>query len=351
MKINRVTTTIGDYCAAFDRDEIQVDRTYQRSPEVWPIPARSYLIETILKEFPIPKLAMHQDVDLRSKRAVKWVVDGQQRTMAIKGFYSNEFRLSPTLELEEARGQTYAELPSDLQQIFLSYVLTFDQFEAATEEDVREYFRRINSFTAPLNPEEQRHARYQGPMKWLIVSLAQRYGDRLVNLGVLRKNRAIRMADAKLIAEVVHALIHGVTTTSKTSLDKLYADNDKGDQVKDETKLRGALETGFDAVLLWPATHTTILMRTHVFYSLLLAAVRVRLAWPTLTGVAAAPKGPAPFAANAEENLLRLAAALDEPDEHPQFAEFAEASAEKTNVKAQREIRIRWLVRAMAGDL
>jgi len=188
-------------------------------------------------------------------------------------------------------------------------------------------------------------------MKWLVVGLAQRYGDRLVNLGVLRKNRVVRMGDAKLLSEIVHALLNGVTTTSKTSLDAMYAANDKGDQVKDESRIRAALETAFDSIPLWPAIHTTSLMRMNVFYSLLLATIRVRLAWPTLLPILGLPAAPAEFAANAEESLLQLAAALDEPDEHPRFADFTLASAEKTNVKAQREIRVRWLARAMLGDL
>jgi len=37
---------------------------------------------------------------------------------------------------------------------------------AATPAEVREVFRRINSYTVPLNSEEQRHATYQGPFKF-----------------------------------------------------------------------------------------------------------------------------------------------------------------------------------------
>src|SRR5687768_16101845 len=142
MKIITVTSSIGDYCAAFERNEIVVDTTYQRSPDVWPNPARSYLIETILKEFPVPKLAIHQATDVISRRSIKNVVDGQQRTMAILDFYRNELRLARALELTEAAGKTYEELPDNLKQVFLAYVLTFDQFEAAGDEVVREYFRR-----------------------------------------------------------------------------------------------------------------------------------------------------------------------------------------------------------------
>ena len=227
MKVNPVNMTVADYCAAIRRKEVVIDRSYQRSAEIRPDRARSYLIETVLKGFPIPKLTLHQRTDLRTKKTVKYVVDGQQRTKALSDFYDNILRLSRALETEGARNNRYEDLDEDLQQAFLTYRLDFDQFEAASEDDVREYFRRINSFTAPLTPEEQRHASFQGEMKWFIYDLASKYENPLINLGVIAKRGAIRMADAKLMAEIVSALLLGITTTSKRSLDKLYEDFDR----------------------------------------------------------------------------------------------------------------------------
>lgn len=351
MKINAVNLTVSDYSTLFERNEVQIDRTYQRSPDVWPNAARSYLIETILKGFPIPKLAIHQLTDLKSRRTIKYVVDGQQRTMAILDFYSDRLRLSGRLGLADAAGHTYSELPEELQQAFLGYQLNFDQFEAATDETVREYFRRINSFTAPLNAEEQRHARFQGPMKWFIVSLSQLYGDRFVDLRVLPKNRVIRMADSKLLAEIVHALLNGVSTTSKAVLDKMYETHDKGDRVDDETTIRDAVNEAVETILEWREIHPTSLTRMNVFYSLILAVIRVRFAWPTLRTLVVHPERPSEVAPGAVENLLALAAALDDPEAHPRYDEFVRAAAEKTNVKAQRETRVRWLVRALTDTL
>ncbi len=351
MKISETNLSIADYCGMFGRNEVVVDYAYQRSPKVWPDPVRSYLIETILKEYPIPKLALHQVTDLRSRQTIKRVVDGQQRTMAILDFYSGKLRLSRRLELDDAVNRTYAELPEDLQRAFLGYSLNFDQFENATDEEVREYFRRINSFTAPLNAEENRHARYQGAMKWFMVRMSQRFGNQFINLGVLPKNRVIRMGDVKLLAEIIHALLNGITTTSKTTLDAMYSKYDKGDQLPEESELSHALDAGFESILGWNAIRSTPLMRMNVFYSLFLATVRVRLAWPTLMSIITAPLDPTAFHPRAETNLLTLAAALDEPEDSPQYKELTDAAAEKTNVKASRETRTRWLVRALTNTL
>ncbi len=347
MKINRVTMSINDYCRAFERREVVIDKTYQRSHEVWPDAARSYLIETLLKDFPIPKLAIHQVTDIKSKKTIKKVVDGQQRSMAILDFYSDKLRLSRRLELDEARGRTYSELPDELAEAFLAYVLVFDQFESASEEDVREYFRRINSYTAPLNAEEERHARFQGPMKWLIVDLANTYGDVFVNLEVLRKRSAVRMADAKLLAEIIHALIYGVMTTSKTKLNAMYHEFDKGDEVKNEDEIREAIDEAVDEILAMPDIHSTALMKMNVFYSLVLAIIRVKRAWPTLLDLLDKPKKPSALGKKAVDNLLTLAEALEEPESFEDYEEFTDAAAERTNVKSQRETRIEWLAEAL----
>ncbi len=349
MKTNLVTMTVADYCSAFGRGEVVIDRDYQRSPSVWPALARSYLIETILKDFPVPKLALHQVTDLKSRQTIKYVVDGQQRTMAIRDFYEGELRLTRRLELTEAAGRTFSELSDELQQAFLSYPLVFDQFEAATDEHVREYFRRINSFTAPLNPEEQRHARFQGPMKWFVYGLSQRWGEALVSLSVLTSKQVVRMGDAKLIAELAHALVNGITTTSKSSLDSMYHAFDKGDTFENEDSMRAALDQAFTSVLSIREIHDTSLMRTHIFYSLVLALIAAHQNWPTLPfdGESSGVDARSSVSKEAVANLLALAAALDDPEVYSQYEEFTRASREKTNVQSQRLVRFQWLTEAL----
>lgn len=349
MKTNHVNMTVADYCSAFERNEVVIDRTYQRSPNVWPSLARSYLIETILKDFPIPKLALHQKTDLKSRRTIKFVVDGQQRTMAIWDFYADELRLGRRLELSEAAGHTYSELPEELRETFLSYVLVFDQFEGATDEDVREYFRRINSFTAPLNPEEQRHAQFQGPMKWFVYGLSERWGEALVGLGVLTSKSVVRMGDAKLMAETTHALLYGIKTTSKTTLNTMYREYDKGETFAEEDAIHSAMDQAFESILSMPGIHDTALMRTHIFYSLVLAVIAVQHNWRTLPKLdrSAGMGIGSSISETTVNNLLTLAAALEEPETHSAYTEFTRASQEKTNVESQRTTRVKWLIDAL----
>ena len=48
MKTVTTNYTVQDFISALERKEIRVNRDYQRSDEVWPDAARSYLIETVL---------------------------------------------------------------------------------------------------------------------------------------------------------------------------------------------------------------------------------------------------------------------------------------------------------------
>src|SRR5262245_51394389 len=113
--------TVADYCKAMEQREIVVNPEYQRSDKVWPDTAKSFLIETILLGFPIPKLSLHQKVDLKSRKTVKEIVDGQQRSRAILDFYQGALRLSRSLDTLSAVGRTYEELEEEQKASFLNY--------------------------------------------------------------------------------------------------------------------------------------------------------------------------------------------------------------------------------------
>ncbi len=227
MHISTTTFTIVDYCNAINRKEIVVNREYQRSEKVWPPSARSFLIETILLGYPIPKLYLYQVTDLKSRKTIKHIVDGQQRSYTILDYYENKFPLSRTSELDELRGKRFDELPDEFKQKFVDYALSVDLFVSATDDEIREVFRRINSYTVPLNPEEKRHSQWQGDFKWFIYKLSKKYDQTLIKLGIFKDRQLIRMSDAKMFSEITFAFLYGIKTTTSPSLDGLYRDFDE----------------------------------------------------------------------------------------------------------------------------
>src|SRR5438067_2453856 len=94
MNVLPTTFTVAEYCQQMLAGAIIVNRDYQRSDKVWPPAARSFLIDTILLGYPLPKFSLHQNTDLKTRQTVKAIVDGQQRSMAIQDFFSDKLRLS-----------------------------------------------------------------------------------------------------------------------------------------------------------------------------------------------------------------------------------------------------------------
>lgn len=339
---------ITDYCGAMNRLEISANPKYQRSDKVWPQAAKSFLIETILLGYPIPKFYLHQITDLKSKKAVKEIVDGQQRSKTIYDFFNNKLRLSKTLDTISARGKIYDELDDDLKGAFLNYRLSVEMFVSAGPQDIRESFRRLNSYTVPLNEEEKRHAIYQGEFKWFIYEKAREYETIFLNLEVFSEKQLIRMQDVKLLADFCYAFLNGIQTTKSTQLNNLYKDNDRVFDARD--KLSSRLNAAFDVVVAMEALHSGPLMKPHIFLMLLIAISQARLpseivgeTWtPTTSGIKVQ---------YAETNLSQLATTLDSPSPDESFAEFVSAcSSGGSNVKKNRETMLKWLGTALVSE-
>ena len=342
--MNKISTsiTVADLCNEMTDGQITVNRNYQRSNKVWPVAAKSYLVETVLLGYPIPKMVFHQKTDVVTRATVREIVDGQQRSTALLEFFNNELRLSNNLDdAEDVAGKTYDQLDEDQKRAFLEYGLEIDLFVSASPEEVRTTFRRINSYTVPLNYEEQRHASRQGPFKWFIHRLAADYGSALIELGVFRERQIVRMADAKLLTELSHALLNGITTTSRTALDKIYQQYDV--EFPPEEELDRLLRKGLNELLTLEELRETALMKPLVVYSLLLALIDRGEPQPALAVSLPGESYPNFGQARGPEALSLLSEALENLDHGEPFGAFVDASRTRTNVASQRVERFRWL--------
>ncbi|MES2445432.1 MAG: DUF262 domain-containing protein [Pseudomonadota bacterium] len=337
---------VADYCAAMGRNEITVNRDYQRSDKVWPESAKSYLIESIILGYPIPKFYLHTVADPKNRTTIKEIVDGQQRSRAIQEFLKDGFALSNSLDTVELRGLKYSSL-GDYQGNFLSYPLSIDQFIGATSSEVRQVFRRMNSYTVPLNPEELRHAENQGAFKWFVSRIGAEFAENLLTLGVFRDKDIVRMQDLKLFTEILHALEYGVTTTARKSLDKLYRDFDASFPAEAERQTQ--MLSAFAAITQMSFIKGSNLAKPYQVYSLAIALIMELDA-----GRATNPGAQLTLnMAALEDKLMALSAALDADIATLTDASeksFAEGSADRTNVKDQRNKRIEAFRAAIAAS-
>jgi len=131
------------------RDRIEMP-DYQRE-EVWSVEKKRKLIDTILRDWHLPKLYFRVLDDGTIE-----CIDGQQRLVTIWEFFDGKL----TLDQDSARrfgGATYSALPDDLSDAFDDFELDIDEIEDATEDDLRDLFLRLQLGT-PLNTAEKLNA-------------------------------------------------------------------------------------------------------------------------------------------------------------------------------------------------
>jgi Protein of unknown function DUF262 len=133
------------------RDRYEIP-DWQRD-EVWELPRKQLLIDSILRGWRLPKFYFVQSS--KSPESFE-VVDGQQRLAAIFEFMSNDIKLSAE-GAKKFKGSTYAELPPDTSDLFDDFEIDYDEIVDATQEDLTEFFQRLQSGMS-LNSSEKLNA-------------------------------------------------------------------------------------------------------------------------------------------------------------------------------------------------
>lgn len=164
------------------RDTIQTDPEYQRMSEVWTTEKKQLLIDSILNDFDIPKLYLHEFdeyISLPDGRRAKYaIIDGKQRLEAIWSFIDNKLPLGddilyyddPSIDLKK---KTYGDIAKSYPRIkdfFDSYVLPIITVATDDIDMIEEMFSRLNE-AVPLNAAEKRNA-LGGPMAKTIRRVA-----------------------------------------------------------------------------------------------------------------------------------------------------------------------------------
>jgi len=152
------------------RERINTNPDFQR-PAVWGRSQKQLLVDTILREYDIPKLYWRKT---GSKPDRYDVVDGQQRLRAIWDFFDGNFNLSKDADLIDdiaIAGCKYEDLPDELRMKFDVYALDIVILENTDEDEVREMFLRLQNGTS-LKAQEKRNA-YPGRMRDFVRELSK----------------------------------------------------------------------------------------------------------------------------------------------------------------------------------
>lgn len=349
MNILHSEFTVSDTIGMLDRKEIIVNTTYQRSAGIWPPSAQSYFIDTILEGYAFPKIFFYQSMDKNARKPIKEIVDGQQRIHAIKSFLSNKLRLNSASK--KYAGLIFSDLPEEKQNDFIMYSIQTDIITSASRAELLEIFRRMNSYTAPLNPAEKRHSKYQGEFKWFINELADKYSPVLQELEILTDKQILRMADAELLAELCLILDRGIINKSEAAIEAIYKKNDTRFQKRDEWEkifddFFEVFSTSFKSL------HSTFMMKSYAFHSLFAAMVFLKY------GI---PNGKETFESEtigkfyldldtALDELVGMSIAHELQDKEGKYGEYVKACLESTTKLAQRRIRTKCIIKALTNE-
>jgi hypothetical protein len=340
------TYTIADCLKWYDDRELVLNPNFQRG-SVWSPPARSYLIDSILRGYPIPKLLIRTSVDRDSRRTIRDVVDGQQRLRTIIEFSEGKIALGQ--KAGEFRGMRYADLDDALKDSFLGYKLTCEQLLNASDDDVLEVFVRINSYAVPVIESELRNARFDNSFSDLVRETVKEIPE-VWQLGVISERDRVRMVDQSLVAEIYAFIDRGVTDGSETDITKYYDST----RTKDRDELPSAtqfLQTVSTVTeLLTGLEKEAIVQRPHF----LMLAAAVLYAHEQL------PEGRLKFDSvpppnelltdteAARTSISALNTALETDQETGQFVAFREARSSTQRMRS-RQVRFEFFCRALAG--
>lgn len=207
-----------------DRSELVLAPKFQRR-DVWNPKAKSYLIDTIIRGKPIPKLYMRQTVVPAGRRTTREIVDGQQRLRAVLSFVKDGFKLSRAHH-KDFGGHVFSELDNATQKDILKYEFVVDLLQDMPDREVYDLFARINTFSEKLKPQELRNAKWFGDFKSCVYELAISFKGFVETNSVFTSKQVLRMAEAEFISDLLLAMEEGPREGKKAVIDKAYADYD-----------------------------------------------------------------------------------------------------------------------------
>lgn len=328
-----------------DRGEIKVNARYQRSGEIWPARAKSFLVETVLRGMPVPRVLLHK-LSKETPPHHSDIIDGQQRCSILGEYRKDGFALSGDLDNEGLLGKVFSELPSRLRQAFDDYEVPIDEYEGVNHNQIRQVFRRLNYYTAPLNPAEQRHAQFFGELSRFVEDQCQRWRSLFENLHVFTAMQLRRRADEQLMAEIVAAMLNGVSTTTAKSLRAVYQKHER--QFSSGPDFARRLDKARNRIEGWDALGRSKLRKHYHLFSLTIAVIHAETGLKSVEDYLG-PKR----AVRSNDEVLRAFETLDNAirfkTERGRYAGFWIASREKTNVQVNRLKRCKYFYNALTG--
>lgn len=224
QQFETVSVKVQEIVAWNKKGELILQPRFQRR-DVWSDKARSYLIDTIIRGKPIPKIYMRIGSNLKTKRVVREIVDGQQRLKSVLLFLEDGFKVSKTHNPDYG-GVYFSGMDEDIKGNINNYTFSLDVLEQMADQEVHDIFARLNTYSTTLNYQELRHAKYFGEFRASAYKLAYEFMPFWQKNAVFTDKQILRMAEAEFTSEVLLAITEGVSAGDKRVIDNAYKNYD-----------------------------------------------------------------------------------------------------------------------------
>lgn len=221
--------TISELYERYKLDKINLEPPYQRRGDVWDVEKQGFLIDSILKNYPIPPIFLHQKIDSETGKTMYDVIDGKQRLSAIIAFLNGELSLPQSYD-EGAYGDSrlnglkITDLEGELLEYkkqLWRYTLSVEYVDSDDTLIIDSIFDRLNRNGEPLERQELRRAQYHDTI------LLQMIEDvtAIIDWNCVGNVNVARMQDQEFASELVFLVLEGEASegNSKNSLDDKYA--------------------------------------------------------------------------------------------------------------------------------
>lgn len=219
---------------------------------VWKLPQKSHLIESILMDFPVPEIYIQQTTTPEG-HSTFGIVDGQQRISAMLAFVGlmdtdsdNGFSMKYLEKESDWRNLSWEDLTEDQKTDFYRSKMAVRILDDATDEEVRDLFRRLNKYLTKLSDQELRNATYSGPLVQFSLAIAEdEYwsDNKIVTAEDIR-----RMKDIEFISELVIGALNGPQAGSTKAIDDFYELYEELDELPQPRPLRRRFQVTWDTI-------------------------------------------------------------------------------------------------------
>ena len=255
----KTTYKVSDFISWQRSKTLELSPSFQRRP-VWEPGAKSYLLDTIIRNLPMPIIFLReQKADLKTLESRREVVDGQQRIRTIFSFVEpnllkdykptrDDFVIQSTHNRELA-GKRFPDLDSEIQQSILDYTFSVHIFPSHVDDrEILEVFARMNSTGLKLNPQELRNAWYFGEFKTSMYHLASEQLERWREWNIFTEYNIARMDEVEITSEFAILILRGLTTKSQAAIDRIYADRNGPNSYPERNEIENRFRIVMDTI-------------------------------------------------------------------------------------------------------